>query len=533
MTRTVSSSRWTLALGLLTLPALAVPTAAQSGPVLHSSDGTSFSQAYGGILSECADIDGDDIPEVIVGCQEYGFGSGRVRVLSGADGSVIHQWSLIGHGDGVADAGDVDNDGVTDILVGDLFSSPNFGAEGTVWVYSGATGTELYRWDGGGNDRYLGDDVAGLGDINGDGHGDVLMGAWGEFGEKSFSGVAYVRSGLDGSVIYRIEGTVDHGYFGESVAGIDDVDDDGIPDFAIGAVGEDTLGSNTGAVYLYSGATGTLIDSWTGPVGNARFGDEVRSAGDVDGDGKADLVIAARFVAPNGQVFVISGATGETLATFAGYDPDEVFGTSVDGAGDVDGDGLDDIIVGSDQYYDPAGYTGFVRVYSVATGKLLSDFRAGSPTARLGYAVAGVGDVNGDGVPDFAAGAITQDTPAGNDSGRAYVFSGALTGIVYEVRDFDAGATATFRVNGATPGSALFFAASLTGEAPLPTPFGVVNLSPPIILLPFVVVGASGEAELEATLPPGATGLVMFTQAVELFGGGGGQVSHPLQLEMH
>jgi hypothetical protein len=531
LARTMSSGLKTpTPLALLLAAALGAEAAAQSGAILQHFDGTTDFEAFGGRLAGCGDLDGDGVRDLLVGCQEYG-GGGDARAFSGATGALIHTWTAPAHGNGIADAGDVNGDGVTDVIIGDSFSGG--GGQGQVWVYSGATGGEIHHFTGGGSSRYLGKDVGGLGDVNGDGRSDFIMGAPGEAGGASFSGVAYVRSGLDGSIIHRIEGTVPNGWFGDSVAAIEDTDGDGVTDFAVGAYGEDALDWDTGAVYLYSGATGTLLHDWIGEQPHSRFGEQVRGAGDANGDGFGDLVIGAPSHQPNGRAFLYSGATGAQLAAWGGYHPDEVLGKSVDGAGDLDRDGFDDVIVGADKYYSEAGWSGFVYAFSGATGERLHYFKAGSGTGRLGYAVCGVGDVNGDGIPDLAAGAIDEATPGGFKAGRAYLFSGKRTGLLYDVTPFDGGAVCTFRLVGGQPGSTAIFAASLAGSTALPTVYGKIYLSLPILVLTTVPFGASDVAQFQLSLPAAATGVVINTQAVELYAGGGGLASHALTLKMH
>lgn len=200
---------------------------------------------------------------------------------------------------------------------------------------------------------------------------------------------------------------------------------------------------------------------------------------------------------------------------------------------DLDGDLHDDFIFGSDHFYVSGGYTGFVRAYSGRTGAMLQLFTGGSATARLGVAVAMLGDVSGDGICDLAAGAMDEDTPNGSETGRVFVFSGVRLGLLFEVADLKAGGTVKFRLSGCAPTSHARFAYSLAGPGPFGSPFGSVDLTPPIKVLPRVACNAQGVASLTVgPVPPSISGLKIWAQAVELIQGGGGTLSHSLELEV-
>ncbi len=513
--------------------ALASPALGQSGAILQEFAGQTYWEGFAGTLDGCGDIDGDGVPDLVIGDDTYaGFG-GHVRAYSGATGAELWSWSGFAQGDAVAGAGDVDADGTPDIIVGDLFASLPIIKAGAAYVYSGATGALLHEFIGDTGDGYLGRSVDGVGDIDGDGAADLIIGADGVGNIRAFGGAAYVRSGLTGALLFQIDGTKDHGYLGSSVAGTGDTNGDGIGDFLVGAYGEDRWGYNTGAAYLYSGADASLLHSWTGLNQNNRFGEAVAATGDLDGDGSGDLAIAAPGAGPNGQVYLYSGATGQLLFTLEGQDPGEVFGKSVAGAGDVDGDGTSDVIVGSDRYYTPGGYSGIVRVFSGVDGHLLQYFTAGLEVGRLGLAVAGPGDLDGDGRADLLAGAPEVEVPGLNEAGVAYLFSGQREGVLLEVANLQAGGTATLRLYGADPTSSALFAYSLTGAGPTPTPYGDAELSAPIQSLPPVLCDANGMAEIQVSVPGSAAGVLLWAQAAELYAGGGGVLTQPLALEVH
>jgi len=501
---------------------LAPSLCAQSGATLYRVDGFSSSNGNGGALASLGDINGDGVDDFVMGGDQYiTFGSTSAIVFSGADGAVIYSWSGFNNAEAVANAGDVDNDGVNDIIIGSIWTNSS---AGQAKVYSGATGILLYTFDGAAGSAYLGNAVSSAGDINGDGFDDLLIGAWGETGAQSFSGAAYIYSGADGSELRRIGGSFDSGYFGHSVAGVGDVDGDSVPDQLIGELGNATFGSNTGAVYLYSGATGALIQTWIGPHGNSRFGERVAAVGDLDGDGFGECIIGAQFEDPGtGAAHVISLATGTTLFVLKGYEPTEVFARSVAGSPDVDGDGTPDLLVGSDRFYSSGGYTGMVRVFSGADGQELQRFSASSATGRLGLAVAGLGDVNGDGFGDYVAGA-PEEGFAGFKSGSAYVVSGALLGLHLAVENWGPSSTATFRIRGGTAFGSALIGYSLVGAGPTPTAYGDVAMTAPIQTLASITLDANGFGEYQQGLPAAIAGRTVWSQALDL---GSGTLSNP------
>lgn len=517
-------------LSLFSLLALA----AQAGPTLYEVDGQSANHGLGRSMARVADLNGDGVHEMLLGGNRYGS-PGDPLLVDGATGSVLHTFTQPPFGEAVADAGDVNGDGIHDLILGDIFASTTPIKAGKAWVYSGKPPyTLLYTYQGDVADQYLGGAGVGLGDLNADGFGDFAIGSWGAAAGAPFSGKVEIYSGRDGSKLRTINGTYDHGYFGEQLAAVPDVDGDGVLDLAVGAFGETyPFGYNTGAAYLYSGRTGALLHRWSGRFGNARMGTCLAGVPDLDGDGAGEVLIGSMFAGLNGEAYLMSGASGAPIFEFRGYDPDEVFGVAVDAAPDTNGDGVADLIIGSDAYYNVNGITGKVRVYSGVDGRLLQDFRAGGAAARLGVGVVGLGDVDGDGFGDLAAGAMDVNTAAGSKAGRVYVFSGQRTGLLLEVVSLVAGQTAALRLSGCAPSSRAIFAWSVVGNGPSASPFGPVALSAPIQRLAPVNCDADGIATASAgSLPLGAQGLPVWVQAAELYAGGGGQLSLGLDLRV-
>ncbi len=293
----------------------------------------------------------------------------------------------------------------------------------TVLVASTARGqSPIHVFDGSTEERQ-GFSIAGGGDFDGDGVPDVVVGA-----PSDDDPVANVRvfSGATGSLIRELAGPWG---FGMSLDVMPDLDGDDVPELIVGNGEDDTAGGKAGAVRLYSGRTGELLQEVLGehdfggePM---EFGERVASAGDVDADGYADWIAGARFSAA-----VHSGRSGARLLTLRGtYDIFWSFATAVDGVGDVDGDGHDDVIVGTftdDTVFEDSGKA---VVYSGRTGDRLFDFVGPSEHAYLGSVVAGAGDVDADGVPDFLVGAPFAEED-GADMGSAYVYSGRTGGLI-------------------------------------------------------------------------------------------------------
>ena len=214
--------------------------------------------------------------------------------------------------------------------------------------------------------------------------------------------------------------------FGRSASGAGDVNGDGIADLIVGAVNDDNNGFDSGSAQVLSGFDGSLLHSFDEHSANDQLGVSVSGAGDVNGDGFADLIIGLADGAAfngnagpfSGTAQVRSGSDGSLLHSFATDSTVDRFGWAVSGAGDVNGDGLADLIVGA-RYDDQNGErSGSARVFSGSDGGVLHTFDDSAAGDWFGYSVSGAGDVNGDGFADLIVGAYRDDNNGG-DSGSA------------------------------------------------------------------------------------------------------------------
>lgn len=229
------------------------------------------------------------------------------------------------------------------------------------------------------------------------------------------------------------------GTFGWAVAGMPDVTGDGKGDILVTGVWEaDPQGRLCGRAYLYNGATGQLTRAWLSPFRQegGSYGWSIAWAPDMDGDGAADVIVGAPFENAggregSGRVYIYSGATGRYIRTLwsPSYQTQGNFGYSVAGVGDVNGDGRGDVVVGAPGESvgsSPSG-AGRAYVFSGENGQLIRVHRSGAEgvDGRFGTSIAAVGDSNGDGVQDILVGAPGEASAQLHPSGgKAHLFSG-------------------------------------------------------------------------------------------------------------
>ncbi len=331
-------------------------------------------------------------------------------------------------GSAVACIGDADGDGLPDFAAGAPNDSTNGAGAGAVVVYSGANGAVLATISGEAPGDAFGAALAAAGDVDGDGCGDWIGGAPGADANGADAGRARVVSGKTGAVLHTLDGDAAGDALGTAVAGAGDVDDDGYADVIAGAPGNDANGAAAGRARVVAGKNGAVLHTFDGDAAGDALGSSVAGAGDADGDGYDDVAVGSPGNDANGveagRAHVRSGRDGALLHVFDGAAAGDRFGKAVAGIGDANGDGMDDVAIGAPGDAVNGADAGSVEVRSGATGAVLHLLRGKRPLTLFGEAVAAAGDVDGDGAGDVAIGAPGYDRRGAVDCGAVHVFSG-------------------------------------------------------------------------------------------------------------
>ncbi len=434
----------------------------------------------GASLTDAGDINDDGRDDLVLtayGSERAGTDAGAVFVVSGAavstgTTSISAAWSVL-LGEAESDyagwsvsGGDIDTDGHADLLIG-AYGVDTTGTEaGAAYLVWGddLTGGEQSVGDGlkltgEAAQDYAGGAVAVVGDVDDDGWPDVVVGAYGNDSGGTYSGRAYLLSGqgLDGRADTMSLADADATLTGEAtydnaayaLDGAGDLDGDGIGDLLIGAPKSDSADSDAGQVHILRGGslTGALSladDDW-GLLGDESYiqaGDAVAGVGDVDGDGLGDVLVGVPDSDAGGTdggeaVLVLASSLPRwggdiTLAgpRVVGAKADQV-GAAVAGAGDLDSDGRSDLLIGAPGHTTHDGAVGkaVVLLASEITSDAtwaLADLRVGiigdARGEQAGAALAGVGDVDGDGRRDVVVGA-SRNNDGGRDAGKTVLFS--------------------------------------------------------------------------------------------------------------
>lgn len=397
--------------------------------ILREFTGETAGDQFSWIARSVGDVNGDGVSDLVTSAPTYGASSptasrGRVYVYSGLTGALL--WKVTGAegeslGLGLEGAGDVNRDGVGDVIAG----APG---GNRAYVYSGRDGSVLHTLAGTTATEGFGRSAASAGDQNGDGYVDLIVGAPASAVRGEASGRAYVFSGRDGAVMRILNGAKAGDAFGSIVAGDKRGTRTRLVVGASGAGPSRGTTPPPGRVYVYNAGRSTpafQIDAeLTGGALGAMFASLV---GDVNHDGVTD-VYAADFSdaakGPNtGRVYVHSGKTGKRLLTLVGEHANDGFGIGSADVGDANGDGFADLLIGAWQYSAAAASGGRVYLYSGKDGALLRTITGRVPGETLGFDATGIGDVNGDGLVDLLI-TSSWSNVNGFRSGRMYIVAG-------------------------------------------------------------------------------------------------------------
>tara|TARA_R110002126_G_scaffold67964_2_gene171865 strand:- start:5217 stop:6917 length:1701 start_codon:yes stop_codon:yes gene_type:complete len=247
-------------------------------------------------------------------------------------------------GSSVIDAGDLDGDGIHDIVVGARLDSGGDCNAGSVHAFSGLNGVLLYSVFGTVPEQQLGWALASLGgDVDQDGVADFVVGAP---GSGALLQGGYCLSGATGQVLHSVHEPPGFDNLGWSVGAIDDHDGDGVPEFILGGPFSDGGGVNRGVIRVYSGQTGLQLHVVSGTSDFNRFGWRIANAGDMDGDRRPDLAVTSQRGDLFGAMTILSGSTFESLWSIERSADSDGMGWSVAGIADVTQDGFPEILVG-------------------------------------------------------------------------------------------------------------------------------------------------------------------------------------------
>ena len=393
--------------------------------IIREWRGEAAGDQFGWIARNIGDVDGDGVNDIVTSAPTHGAGNsnaGRIYVYSVGSGRLL--WTADGQagdqlGTGVEAAGDTNRDGIPDVVA----SGPS--GAGVAHIYSGRDGRVLQTLTSPSADESFGNHISGAGDVNGDGYADVIVGSPGKEGESKVPGHAYVYSGKDGSLLLSLSGERPGDGFGSTVAG----DAEGRQHvLVVGAPGAGP--AHHGRIYVYEGWPAKLkftIDADN--TGNRLGYMFVSVPGDMDGDGVPDIYASdwsnAALGPSTGRIYMVSGRSGKRLYALTGETAGDGFGTSPSMAGDVDGDGRADLIVGAWQYGGAATSGGRAYLYSGRDGRLLKTYTCRTPGDTFGFDAVGLGDVDGDGTVDFL---ITSGWSGvnGHHAGRVFVISSGV-----------------------------------------------------------------------------------------------------------
>ena len=409
-------------------------------------NGQGAGDQFGVSVSSAGDVNGDGYSDVIIGAKGYSSNTGRAYIFfGGLNMNTVANIIMTGEAAGdlfgvsVSSAGDVNSDGYSDVIVGSQGSNSSTGKAclffGGISMDSIADVTMI----SGATNNFLGCSVSTAGDINDDGFDDVIVGSFGYYNGGNLGQARIYLGGISMDSVFdlSVQGGVTGFFFGFSVSTAGDVNGDGYDDVIIGRYG---VNSNTGTALIFFGGApmNNAPDIFLpGESTNNYAGYSVSEAGDVNGDGFSDVIVGAYgYGSDQGRAYIyFGGASMNNISdvTITGEAAGDRFGNSVSGAGDVNGDGYSDVIVGASGYSANTGrtyvYYGGASMNNTADMTMTGE----TPGDKFGSSVSSAGDVNGDGYSDVIAGAEGYSS----NTGRAYIYFGsAAAPVIVDINMF-------------------------------------------------------------------------------------------------
>jgi FG-GAP repeat len=530
---------------------VAIGTHADAQVDLITLGGSVGDDDFGASVAAIGDVNGDGRPDILIGvpgANAPANDSGVARIVSGVDGKLLAFVPGLQANDrlgtAVGSAGDVNGDGFVDVIAGGFSMKNGAVTTGGIRVWSIATSSQLFNAFGSAVNDGMGYSVTGLGDINSDGFDDVAAGApWVDTALPD-TGAVRVFKGPDGSIHYTLNLTLpaELGGFGRTIASIGDAGGDGIRDLAVGTPYASEAGFSTGQLLIYSGATGALQQSVTGTTGQG-LGVFVADAGDFDGDDLGDVLVGTWL----NQVKIYSGASGTVVRTFSGGTSGDWFGHSGAVVGDFDGDSVADVVAGASSADLNGTDSGGAYVFSGATSALMQTYRGAGAFNDFGESIAGIGDLDLDGLADVAIGAADA-VPSPGSFGAVHVFVGLPASCLNLPSSIDlnvdgvpdscqfcqsnlaaggpgnlhlqicgdpltfTGSVTSLGVSKGTPGGSVFLLASTTNTNPQPAFGGTIWTFPVVTILNGTF---DGEGNWKLQIPGGPAGPVnVYLQAI-------------------
>ncbi|QDV05313.1 FG-GAP repeat protein [Planctomycetes bacterium Poly30] len=407
--------------------AFAAATPAQS--LLYQIDGEDRLDFYGYAMVALDDQDGDGLDDFAVSAPSKEITQGPnqgqfgvIEIRRGVDGALIRTLEnplfdpTIAFGLRLSATADADQDGLLDLMV----SYGNFflGVAGIARV-SSVGGLVI--------DEVVAPPASVLGlfgvtrvhDVNGDGVRDLAVEYETPGAPPDTEASVQIVSGVDLAVLMTLAPNQRDASYGQKIELLSDIDGDGTQDLAISASFDEEIAPRAGKVYLHSGATGSVIATLDGATAEERFGFDVASLPDLDGDGVGDFAVSSPFFLDDqasGFVTVFSGATRLPLRTLVSSGIADGFGFSISFAGDVDLDGTPDLAVGAPSFFGPVTEAGRIEFRSLPTGELLGFQDGARPRQSFGTEIILLNDVTGNGYSEIVASGIGSQASGGGST---------------------------------------------------------------------------------------------------------------------